>query len=462
MDESASPAPVEDRIRSGLADLASTAPDPTLRRAGVEGRIAGYERQVIRRRQLLVGAAATTAVAGAGLTWLLAGQGSAPEQTVTAGPSTTTGSPSTTGGPTSATGWQRIAVAPLSARRAPLVVWAGDRLVVWGGTIGLDALPPDGASWNPASAAWAMMARGRAGVIAPGFALWNGAEVVVGTTEADFLAPWNRNVTVSDARYGIAAYAPATNAWRYVAPEFDRNPWPVPRGRQAVVVRDGVLVAVRTAVPGEVDHGRDVMVLDVTTGDHRALDPGPFAASPYTDWSGQVALATEGDLVVATPNWDRRPWVLDPRAGVWRHASAPPESGSLHLLAATAVGAEVVFSEGHTSRLAWALDPRFEGDDAWRALAPNPFRPARWGYDPVWNGRELFVPGAAYDLSADRWREVPAPPRGENRQREGMQACWTGDSLLLFGGEEYSCGDNATCDRSPGPDTLDGWRITDP
>lgn len=43
-----------------------------------------------------------------------------------------------------------------------------------------------------------------------------------------------------------------------------------------------------------------------------------------------------------------------------------------------------------------------------------------------------------------------------------MYAVWADDALILFGGEEYDCPDDADCDRSPGPDTLDGWILADP
>ena len=76
----------------------------------------------------------------------------------------------------------------------------------------------------------------------------------------------------------------------------------------------------------------------------------------------------------------------------------------------------------------------------------------------MWTGTEIFVPGAAYDPAADTWREVDPPPRGSDRQRTLASRNANG-ALLLFGGEEYTCPDEATCDRNPGPDTLDGWLL---
>jgi hypothetical protein len=47
-------------------------------------------------------------------------------------------------------------------------------------------------------------------------------------------------------------------------------------------------------------------------------------------------------------------------------------------------------------------------------------------------------------------------------QREPLAAFWTGDALVLFGGEEYGCPDNVSCHRVVGPDTLDGWILAHP
>ena len=442
---------IEQRIRAGLADLVAAAPDPASRRSGLVDREFEYRGNLLRRRDFLVGAAATTAAAGVGL-WILAGRddGSGTKQ-VSVRPVPTTE-------PRRSGEWRRIGSAPLSPRSSPFIVWAGDRLIVWGGTAnsGPDYTPPpDGASWTPASETWAAIAPAPAGVIQNGFAVWDGREVFVGLTEADASA-----TNPLAIRYGIVAYDPIADRWRHIAsvvPDSDKR---LGSARQAVRVGNSLLVAVRFALPGASGHDGDAFFVDVTSGQRRALDPGPFAVSPYPDASGDVTLAVVGDVVVATPNWDLRPWVLDVGAGTWRRVTAPPGAESLHLLPATAAGAQAFFFESDARKL-WAFDPAGDGPGAWRAAARNPFPSARWGYDPVWSGRELFVPGAAYDPNHDSWRAVAPPPRGKERQRT-MQARWTGAALLLFGGEEYSCPDNGVCDRMGGPDTLDGWLLTDP
>ena len=448
----------ENELRSGLANLASV-PDVSARHAHLDGELA-RRRRLGARRLFLVGAAASTTVvvAGAAGAWRLASRDQSP-----AGEVITGSTPST---PLTANSWQPIASAPLSARSAPAVVWASDRLIVWGGVgfaggvpftgdIGDDRLPPDGAAWSPTEQKWTPIAAGPAGAIRGGFAEWNGSEVLVGVTEADSTAPWNKDVSEEQARYGIAAYRPSSDAWRYVGPVTPDTDERLGSARQAVALGDSLLVALRSALPGTSGHDRDIVVIDVATGAERPVDPGPFAVSPYADRSGTVALTRVGAFVVATTTWDRRPWVLDLATESWHHAPAP-KSASLHLRPATAAASTALFLESDSVANLWLLDPTDQGPNPWRPARTNPLPWSRWTFEPVWSGHELFVPGAAYDPATNQWRPVEAPPRGKSQQRT-LTSRWANDSLLLFGGEEHTCPDNGRCDRSLGPDTLNGW-----
>lgn len=467
---------LEAELRAGLADLADATPSLRTRLAELDVRVARQLHRSTQRRHLLVGAAAaTTVAAGGGLTWALTrsdDRSRRPQRVTAADPTTTTITAS------SAADWQKIPPAPLSERTNPVVVWAGDRLIVWGGDVypagdadpSTENLhPPDGVSWVPGSDTWTPIAPARAGMLSGGLSVWGGTEMFVGPTEADPEAPWNADAPEEHAGYGIAAYDPAADRWRYVIALPLITEAPLDSGRQAVLVRDRLVIAPTSAgMPGSGLHDDDVMVLDLRTGDIAFLKPGPFAQSPYGDASGTVALTAVGDVVVATPNWDRGLWVLDLPGGGWRRATPPPGSErSLHFWPATAAGTpaaatEAILFERDASQPPLAYDPAYDVfRDPWQALAANPIPPAQWDYEPVWTGGEVLVPGAAYHRATNRWREVPPPPRGADRQRT-LRSSWTGDSLLLFGGEEYSCPDYATCDRNPGPDTLDGWLLPSP
>ena len=308
----------------------------------------------------------------------------------------------------------------------------------------------DGAVWRPDDG-WRPIADGPAGMVPGGFAVWDGAEMFVGSTEADSAAPWNTERSEEDARYGIAAYDPIADRWRYIAPLVPDETRQLGPSRQAVLVGGQLLVAVELALPGTAGHGADLVAYDPTTGQSRLVDPGPFAESPYTDASGTVSLTAVGDHVVATPNFDLRPWVLDLSAGTWTRLAAP-DTQSLHLSPATASGDRAGFFD---SDQLWVLDL---STASWERATSNPGRRARWSFEPVWSGQELFTPGAAYDPDLNRWRTVEPPPRRKNRQRH-LTSTWA-DGLLLFGGEEYTCPDDVTCDRDrTDPDSLDGWLL---
>lgn len=445
------PAGFEARLRRDLVTLAESAPNVPARLDAIDEHVVALRGRFVQRRRLVIGGAAAAGAAAAGV-WGMAVFREPEGQQVTVGPIPED--------PTGRREWARIPVAPLSPRRSPATVWAGTELIVWGGVGASDyLLPPDGARWRPGSESWEPMAPGPAGAIGGGFAVWNGEEMFVGLTEGDATAPWNPERPPAEALYGIAGYSPQADTWRYIAPVEDSDQR-LRSQRQAVWTPAGLLVAVRTALPGAAGHERDLVLVDTTSGQRTELPAGPFAASPYPDASGEVTLTSVGDLVVAIPNWDLRPWVLDPATRQWRQADGPPAATSLHLLPAVAAGPKAFLFESD-GRRPWLFDANAQPADAWTSAAAAPPSDTAWGYQPVWSGTEIFIPGHAYSITSDAWRPIDPPPRGPDRQRL-LQARWTGTALLLFAGEEYTCPDSASCDRSPGNDTLDGWILPDP
>jgi hypothetical protein len=445
---------VEQALRTGLTALARAHEPDGLgadRTARIDGRVAAQRRRFDLRRRVLVGAAATVVVAGGGAAVALTVARREPGSQDVA-----------TGDPVDAAGWTAIPRAPLSERYGAAVAWAGDRLVVWGGGLGgggadgdsgaVSEPARDGAVFDPTSRRWRTISPlDEASVGVPHFAVWTGAEVVFGPCPP--LGPPGVAGLARAARgpHRMLAYDPTGGSWRSIDAPFldDLHLW------QAVVVGDDLVVAPRF-VPGTGSPDVAVTAVDLVTGLARQLEPGLTTRSPYPDMSGEVLLTPAGDAAVATPNWDLQPWVLDPAgSGSWHPTAAPPAGGGLHLPPAAPMGDRVAYPSSELS-----YDPV---GDTWQALPANPFPPARWGYDPVWTGRELLVPGAAYDPAHDRWRAVPAPPRGPDVQRVRLVAAWTGAALLLFGGFTYRCDDDAECDLGERPpDSLDGWLLADP
>ena len=350
--------------------------------------------------------------------------------------------------------WSELPESPLSDRADAAVVWAGDRLVVWGGTdpdADAGGAQLDGATWAPGTG-WGSMVPPPAnrGLAAGGFAVWTGQDVVVGPVvpEAD-----------DPATGGLLVYAPAGDRWRRIPPD------PVLaaalgdatsgfRGAVAMVGHE-LVIGTTGGLEGAARQPGRLVAVDPATGRSRPLDPGPFEASPYTDLSGEVLVTPVGDGLLAVPNWTAEAWLLDPAGnGSWTETSQAPVSG-LHLNSPVSIGGEAVFPDDSV-----AFDP---AADRWRLLATPPGDLPRLRLDggsgPIAAGDQVVARGAVYDSRTDAWDPLaPLPLDGEQVLLDAFVG-WTGDSLVVFGGGRYSCPLNAICDVDPGSLDWDqrGW-----
>lgn len=106
---------------------------------------------------------------------------------------------------------------------------------------------------------------------------------------------------------------------------------------------------------------------------------------------------------------------------------------------------------GRTSQA--QLDPTTGAE---RRLPDAPIRP-RDDAAGAWTGSELIVwggldevDGAAYDLAADKWREIAPSPL---RRGKPVAAVWTGDEVLIWGGLPDGANNGAAYNP-----TTDSWR----
>jgi hypothetical protein len=106
-----------------------------------------------------------------------------------------------------------MAAGPLSARSATAAAWTGDEFLIWGGrTSDACCLPSDsepflddGAAYDPVERTWRRLADAPIEARAP-LSVWTGQELIVwGSTD--------RNLRYRDG----AAYDPATDTWRRIA-----------------------------------------------------------------------------------------------------------------------------------------------------------------------------------------------------------------------------------------------------
>ncbi len=119
-------------------------------------------------------------------------------------------------------------------------------------------------------------------------------------------------------------------------------------------------------------------------------------------------------------------------------------------------GSELVLwgGESRLDSVPPAMDPGLAYDieaDRWRELAPGPLSP-RLGVAGVWTGTEVIIccgdgsqQAAAYEPSRDRWRAIADSPIVS----QYMEAVWTGDQMLLTTEDDAASYDP----------TTDVWRV---
>lgn len=108
--------------------------------------------------------------------------------------------------------WHPIAPAPLEPRMRMASAWTGSELLVWGGWSGrsgsefLEGFFGDGAAYDPVSDSWRTLPPAPIDARAP-LSVWTGREMLV----------WGTSVRVEDRPRDGAAYDPANDSWRPIA-----------------------------------------------------------------------------------------------------------------------------------------------------------------------------------------------------------------------------------------------------
>jgi hypothetical protein len=175
--------------------------------------------------------------------------------------------------------WRSLPEAPIEAR-APLSVWTGDELIVWGST-DRTLRYRDGAAYDPRTDTWHRIAEAPI-ELTDAVAVWSGEEMYVFGA-----ALHGGNHPETETAIG-AAYDPRTDAWRELPPSLDT----LPNANTAVWAGDRLIA---------VDYGNHVEVYRPASGRWQVLDPMPLddgedipSAAYIDDWVlvsffGQVA-----------------------------------------------------------------------------------------------------------------------------------------------------------------------------
>jgi N-acetylneuraminic acid mutarotase len=274
-------------------------------------------------------------------------------------------------------------ISPLDApvgRLGHTAVWAGDRMIIWGG-VGKDGHLSDGGTYTPAKLLWEPVLDLKKQFFTARrdhVAVWTGIEMLVWGGRNEF-----------DQMNDGAAYDPSTDKWRQL------------NGRHGLGNRSG----------------------------HTAV----WTGSNMLVWGGMGIDGKFGDGAA-----------YDPVSDEWRKTKMEggPEARSGHTAVWT--GSEMLIWGGLTSGVTdgsgYAYDPK---KDSWRKL-PNSGGPEpRQGHTANWTGVEMVIfggtttagevnTGYALDPKKNKWRSLTTV--GSPLKRSGHTAIWTGTDLVIFGG----------------------------
>lgn len=327
--------------------------------------------------------------------------------------------------------WRAIADAPVSFDVGVTSIWTGSALVVWGG-LGAGS-SGRGAMYTPADDSWQVLPPAPIALRMGHVMIWTGREVVI----------WGGQTSpMSDVVADGAAYDPAANHWRVL-------PLPPIEGRTvSAAVWTGTDVVVWGGAPSccptdSVIHAPDAIAYDPAANAWRTLADVP------EPWSGDdgaaVTAAVAGDLLVwrrdhlgthaaTTDTWSELP--AQPALPQRTTASTlgPYAFGA-------AVGRELFVWVGEwtepfrglaydTSTRTWRRTADLDRDDNDQHPALPTIAASNSAVTAVSVGdNELRI--RRYDLHADAWTELPAPPL-ENRYSASVAD--TSRGLLVWGG----------------------------
>ncbi|MBL9168987.1 MAG: hypothetical protein JNN07_14700 [Verrucomicrobiales bacterium] len=276
-----------------------------------------------------------------------------------------------------------------SPRRGHSAVWAGQSMIVWGGTQDLGSYLASGGIYRPGEDVWRRISPLNAPTARMGHsAVWGGQSMIV----------WGG--------FGSDGYEQSGGVFRPEDQHWSK-------------------VSVENAPSGRDGH------LAIWTGT-RMLVWGGRNASGYLGDGGQYDPVSQ--------QWSSLP------GGV----SAPSARGGA---TAVWTGSSVLIwgGKGTTGALQTGAELRFDAlgrPTTWRPLPGGASSPAaRTGHTALWTGKKMLIwggelkgapvkAGASYDLATDSWESLPGD--GGPDGRIGHAAAWTGSEMVLVAGGDAS------------------------
>lgn len=357
--------------------------------------------------------------------------GRSPSRSTTSSPT----SPPTPTGAEPPPAWRAIAEAPIAGRIGAGVVWTGEEMIVWGGIsrTGDIQVEADGAAYDPAADTWRRIAPAPLGVLGDvgTGAAWTGTTAVF----------WAGNSPDGQAAGGV--YDPATDSWVRL-PDGPLGP------------REGY-VSVWTGI--------ELLILGGTSGDGFAQPVAAGVAPDTGSWRLLAGLKELGAFIPTGAVWaGDRVYIagtryLCPEAGSSCTESTPvflaydpstdrfdeidlsgaplDERGASSLAPVGWVDDRVVLSTTDGVPAAIVLyDP---AADEWHRAAEPPCAAEGDGYEQTaWLGDAFAAPCdenrlQVYVVGSDTWAVIEAG-RSPLNARAGSAIVWTGSDLIAWSG----------------------------
>jgi hypothetical protein len=344
-----------------------------------------------------------------------------------------TNPPATTSTTPQVEAWLRLATAPISGRFAPAAVWTGRQMLVAGGDSRDPNRPPlrDGAAYDPATGRWQRIpdappaARGLGSA-----AVWTGNKLLV----------WAGNAP--DGPAVGATYEPATRSWHMIAasPLGPRESYTtIWTGTEMLVFGGSSGDAIATPTAAAYNPASDRWRLLPTA-------PIAARVAHAAAWTGHEMLIWGGYTVQngKTVRFGDGA-AYNPRSNTWRPIAK--RTPGLAQAAGWTGSRMLVWTDNRTATggtIGALYDPV---RDRWTPTTPGPAltdflsRPLWTGSELlVWDRGSTSgqVPnrGIAYNPARDAWRILPRAPLGTRNGlgRFGAAVVWTGKQALIWSG----------------------------
>ena len=210
-----------------------------------------------------------------------------------------------------------------------LVAWTGREAIGWGGGCCGDASAA-GVAYDPVSDRYRDLPPSPLSPSQGPIGAWTGRELIL------FVSGYSPDGTRYPARFArAAAYDPATNRWRRLAP------FPELGERMGTAVWDGHELLVVAAGPSS----RSTYAFDPATNHWRMLAPLPASRlGPLAVWTGRKLVVLGGENATATKELHDG-LALDPRTNRWSSVPAAPLP-HLYGTAAVWTGRTLIVSDG--------------------------------------------------------------------------------------------------------------------